>query len=57
MKIEEVIELVCVELTLLFIGLRLTGYIDWSWVWCLAPVWVPLLVIGALQYWFVRFSG
>ncbi len=26
-------------LTLLFIGLKLTGYIDWSWVWVLSPIW------------------
>lgn len=26
-------------LTLLFIALKLTGYIDWSWWWVLAPLW------------------
>lgn len=31
-------------LTILFIGLKLTGYIDWSWVWVLSPIWIPLLV-------------
>ena len=29
-------------LTLLFIGLKLTGYITWSWIWVLAPLWVPM---------------
>ena len=29
-------------LTLLFIGLRLMGYIRWSWLWVLAPTWIPL---------------
>ncbi len=29
-------------LTLLFIGLKLTGYITWSWLWVLAPLWVPM---------------
>ena len=24
-------------LTILFIGLKLTGYIDWSWWWVLSP--------------------
>jgi len=28
-------------LTLLFIGLKLTHYIDWSWWWVLAPSWIP----------------
>lgn len=26
-------------LALLFIGLKLTGNITWSWVWVLLPVW------------------
>lgn len=28
-------------LAVLFIGLKLTGHIDWSWWWVLAPVWIP----------------
>lgn len=27
-------------LLLLFIGLKLTGHIDWSWVWVLSPFWI-----------------
>ena len=26
-------------LALLFIGLKLTGFIDWSWWWVTAPLW------------------
>ena len=29
-------------LTILFIGLKLTGYITWSWWWVLAPIWISL---------------
>ncbi len=32
-------------LTVLFIGLKLTDHIDWSWWWVLAPIWI---VPGAL---------
>lgn len=32
-------------LTILFIGLKLTGYITWSWWWVLAPIWVPLALV------------
>jgi transmembrane Fragile-X-F protein len=32
-------------LTILFIGLKLTNYIDWSWWWVLSPLWLPLAVI------------
>jgi len=29
-------------LTLLFIGLKLTGYITWSWWWVLSPTLISL---------------
>ena len=29
-------------LTLLFIGLKLTEYINWSWIWVLSPLWIPM---------------
>jgi len=32
-------------LLVLFIGLKLTGYIDWSWWWVLSPIWVPLAIV------------
>jgi len=32
-------------LTVLFVGLKLTGYINWSWLWVLSPIWIPLSVI------------
>ena len=31
-------------LTLLFIGLKLTGHIAWSWIWVLAPLWIPISI-------------
>jgi membrane protein DedA with SNARE-associated domain len=32
-------------LAIVFITLKLTGYINWSWWWVLAPLWMPLPVI------------
>jgi hypothetical protein len=32
-------------LTILFIGLKLTGHIDWSWWWVLSPLWIGLAII------------
>lgn len=31
-------------LTLLFIALKLTGYINWSWWWILSPIWINLIL-------------
>ena len=28
-----------------FIVLKLIGKIDWSWVWVLAPLWIPFCLI------------
>ena len=30
--------------TLLFVALKLTGYIAWSWWWVFAPIWGVFLV-------------
>ncbi len=41
-------------LGLLFVGLKLTGHIDWSWVWVLLPFWgglafvLVMMLIGLL---------
>jgi|2_EtaG_2_1085320.scaffolds.fasta_scaffold00109_33 hypothetical protein len=39
-------------LTVLFIGLKLTNYINWAWYWVLGPLWIPtaltLSVAGTL---------
>lgn len=34
-------------LTILFIGLKLTGYIDWTWVWVLSPIWISASIVTA----------
>jgi hypothetical protein len=40
-------------LGLLFVGLKLGGVIAWSWLWVLAPFWIPFVVVVALigVYW------
>lgn len=38
-----------------FIVLKLTGYLTWSWLWVLAPFWIPislgLLVFAGVYGW------
>lgn len=31
-------------LTIVFIVLKLTGYINWSWWWVLSPIWISVAV-------------
>lgn len=35
-------------LTILFIGLKLGGAIDWSWWWVLSPLWLPVAAVLVL---------
>lgn len=46
-------------LAILFIGLKLTGHVNWTWFWVLSPLWITLAialffviigVIGALLF-------
>lgn len=34
----------CGLLTIVFIVLKLIGYISWSWVWVLSPLWIGWLI-------------
>lgn len=35
-------------LTIVFITLKLTGYITWSWWWVLSPIWITWAVVFAV---------
>lgn len=48
-------------LTVLFVGLKLTGHITWPWVWVLSPIWISLLIgltvlgiVYLVAYWSVK---
>ena len=45
-------------LFLIFLVLKLTNNITWSWVWVTAPIWIPasLVVFGLLLLGLVRYS-
>jgi len=45
----------CGLLTIAFIVLKLTGYINWSWWWVLSPLWIEtaiglLIILIALPF-------
>ena len=35
-------------LTLLFVAAKLFGYIDWSWWWVFAPLWIEAAIVLVL---------
>lgn len=42
-------------LAVVFITLKLTDHIDWSWWWVLSPLWMPItlgivILLGVLTY-------
>ena len=36
----------CGVLTVVFLVLKLTGVISWSWWWVFSPIWIDLLLAG-----------
>lgn len=32
-------------LTIVFITLKLTGFITWSWLWVFSPLWFPPVIV------------
>lgn len=47
-------------LTIVFITLKLTRVINWSWVWVLSPLWIAavitilIIAIALLVYWILN---
>ena len=35
-------------LTVLFVALKLTGVIGWSWWWVVSPLWIGLAVVAVV---------
>lgn len=35
-------------LFVVFLVLKLTGNINWSWWWVTAPLWIPVVLVGAV---------
>jgi hypothetical protein len=29
----------------IFLTLKLTGHIDWSWIWVMSPLWISLICL------------
>ena len=46
-------------LTIVFIVLKLTGHINWSWIWVLAPLWggIALVILMVLILFPIIFLG
>ena len=40
-------------LTVLFVGLKLTGHIAWSWWWVLSPLWITAALVLAVVMVFI----
>lgn len=38
-------------ITVIFIVLKILGFINWSWIWVLSPIWITgLFIIGLAVY-------
>ncbi len=43
----------CGLLTIVFIVLKLTHYIDWSWWWVLSPLLIPIAIVLIIVFFIV----
>lgn len=44
----------CGLLTIVFIVLRILGIIEWSWIWVLAPLWIPIIIVIIIIVWYLK---
>jgi hypothetical protein len=44
-------------LTILFIGLKLTNQIDWSWILVLSPIWGTFVVVFLFYFIAILFNA
>ena len=42
---EGILEYISSVLTIVFVVLKLTNNISWSWVWVLSPLWIHLILL------------
>lgn len=33
------------SLTIVFILLKLFGFVEWSWLWVFSPIWLPIVFV------------
>lgn len=43
-------------LFLIFLVLKLTNYINWSWWWVTAPLWIPIAIVLGVLFLVLLFS-
>jgi hypothetical protein len=43
-------------LLLIFIGLKVAGFIDWSWWWVLSPIWISIAIVALVILFAFLFS-
>jgi len=46
-------------LTVLFVGLKLTGHITWPWIWVLSPIWISfglVILIALIAFIFIMIA-
>lgn len=44
-------------LTIIFVILKLTHVIDWSWWWVLSPLWISIILVAVMFIVMVIFWG
>ena len=40
-------------LTILFVGLKLTGHITWEWIWVVSPIWGSAAIVIVIAFFLI----
>lgn len=43
---EDIINGSLLALTIIFISLKISKTINWSWIWVFSPIWIVLMIFG-----------
>ena len=41
---------ICTTLFIVFLILKLTGVIDWSWWWVTSLIWIPVVMVALVLF-------
>ena len=43
------LSIIIVILLAVFVTLKLFGFLQWSWLWILSPLWIPFVIVSLLS--------
>ena len=52
--IENLVQTTSTVVQTVLITLKVTDYVDWSWIWVMSPMWGSLTIMGVVLFWLLN---